>query len=237
MRRWVILYIALTVLSVIFAEDVITSIYDIQYTTNPGFDGTYPSLYLGQNVTVEGVVIGINFEGNRVYISERRGGPWSGIAIEPIRNHISNGDFIQVTGKVSEIMGMTVINHVSNVAILSRNQILPQPVSISVHEALTSEAYESVLVRLSNITCNKLLNGNLIALVSDDTANINIGNGFNKNINNSLFHVGNTYTQIIGIINFSHNRFTVHPRNDNDIIPQTTGIESSSWGRIKSMYR
>ena len=218
-------------------SEEIVSIYDIQFTTNPGFDGTYPSTMVNQTVIVQGIVTATGFENNRIFISEPRGGAWSAIAVEPVRNRVSVGDFIQVQGKVSEIMGMTVITQAQNMRVLSRSVAVPAPVTISVHDALTMEAYESVLVRVSNLTCRRLVNGSFLALVEDETASINIGSGFNNDLTRDSFVVGANFSFIIGIVNFSHNRFAIHPRNVDDVGSTLTGIRSSSWGQIKSLYR
>ncbi|MCL2064560.1 MAG: hypothetical protein FWG98_09360 [Candidatus Cloacimonetes bacterium] len=221
----------------LFSEEIV-SIYDIQFTTNPGFDGTYPSLYVNQTVTIQGVVTAIGFENSRIFISESTGGAWSAIAIDNVRTRVSVGDFLQLRGKVSELMGMTVITQPQNLRIISRNMPLPVPVLVTAHEALTMEAYESVLVRLSNVTCRRILNGNFLALIDDETASINVGNGFNNSVNRDIFTTGANYGYIIGIVNFSHNRFAIHPRNIEDIGNDVVrGIQSSSWGRIKSLYR
>ena len=232
------LIVVLTIFVIsLYATDTITSIYDIQFTTNPGFDGTFPSPLVNQNVTVQGIVTASGFESGRIFISDRRGGAWSGIAIEPIRNRVSIGDFIEVQGRVSEIMGMTIITQPQNFKIISRNNSLPSPTMVTAHDALTMEAYESVLVSISNLTCTKTTSGNSLALVEDNTASLNIGNGFNSDIKNDYFIIGAKYNHIVGIVNFSHNRFTLHPRSVNDIIQESMGTQSSSWGIIKSMYR
>jgi predicted extracellular nuclease len=214
----------------------VVSIYDIQFTTDPGFDGTYPSPFVNQTVIVQGVVTATGFQGNRAFISEPRGGAWSGIAVDGIGSRVNVGDFIQVQGRVSEIMGMTVITNTRDLSVLLRNTPLPSPVHVSVHEALTSEAYESVLVQISNVTCRSVTNGNFIAALEDGSSRISVGNGFSTNIGD-LFRVGDNYSTIVGIINFSFNQFSIHPRSANDVRNDTTGIQSQSWGRIKSMYR
>lgn len=212
------------------------SIYDIQFTTEAGFDGTFPSRYVNQQVIIQGVVIGVGFEGNRYFVSEPQGGPWSAICVEDNRR-VSVGDFVEVSGRVSEIMGMTVITNVQNFRRLLSNTPLPEPVNISINEALTSEAYESVLVRVNNVNCKRSLTGNFLAQIEDSTSNIFLGNGFNVKFEDVNFDSGEVYNSITGIINFSFNRFSIHPRSRNDINVSRTISHSSSWGKIKSLYR
>jgi predicted extracellular nuclease len=229
------LFVLILLSTSLYSVDVV-SIYDIQYTEDPGFDGTFPSLYVGQTVIVQGVVTATGFNGGRVFIGEQRGGPWTGIAVDGIGNRVSVGDLIEVQGRVSEIMGKTVITNTRNLRTLLSNQTLPNPVRVSVHEALTSEAFESVLVQLTNVTCRSLSNGNFIAIVEDGSAGINIGNGFSKELSN-LFRPGDNYSSILGIIDFSFNQFSIHPRNHSDIRSDATGIQTRTWGVIKSLYR
>ena len=235
-KRFIALYLVLILFSVTLYSVDVVSIYDIQYTEDPGFDGTYPSVFVGQTVIIQGVVTATGFNGGRIFVSEQRGGPWSGIAVDGIGNRVSVGDLIEVQGRVSEIMGKTVITNTRNLRTLLRSQTLPNPVRVSVHEALTSEAFESVLVQLTNVTCRSQSNGNFIAVVEDVTASINVGNGFSSDINN-IFHNGENYSAIIGIIDFSFNQFSIHPRNLSDIRSDATGVQTRSWGVIKSLYR
>ena len=51
------------------------SIYDIQFTTDPG-EGSYPSPYVGQTVTTGGIVTATGFRGGRYFIASSQGGPW-----------------------------------------------------------------------------------------------------------------------------------------------------------------
>ena len=57
------------------------TIYDIQYTTNPGPNGTYPSPYAGQIVTTGGIVCGTDFNNGRFFITSGDDGEWNGIYV------------------------------------------------------------------------------------------------------------------------------------------------------------
>ncbi|MBP9006961.1 MAG: hypothetical protein KBG06_03825, partial [Candidatus Syntrophosphaera sp.] len=58
-----------------------TSIYNIQYTNSRGADNSYPSPYLGKQVTVEGIVTAVNFNGEGYFLSEPVSGAWRGIYV------------------------------------------------------------------------------------------------------------------------------------------------------------
>jgi len=231
-----LVFMLLLSISCLFSTQLL-SIYDIQFTTDAGFDGTYPSQFINQQVIIQGVVTAVGFEGNRYFVSEPQGGAWSAICVDDNSRKVRVGDFIELQGKVSEIMGMTMITNVQNFRTLLRNTPLPEPVNLNVNEALTSEAYEAVLVRLNNIECKSGLNGNYLAQIGDSSSNIFLGNGFRSDFSDITFTTGESYSFVIGIIDFSFNRFTLHPRHRGDINVNRTVIQSSSWGKIKSLYR
>ncbi|MCL1827673.1 MAG: hypothetical protein FWG20_06470, partial [Candidatus Cloacimonetes bacterium] len=185
----------------------------------------------------QGVVTGVNFENNRAFISEPQGGKWSGIAIDGISNKVSTGDFIEVYGKVSEIMGMTVITNVKKLKVLLQNAVLPEPTNVSCLEALSSEAYEAVLVKITNLTCHKSQSTNFVVAMEDNTGIIDIGKGFMNSLNADYFTIEGQYSYVVGIVNYAYNRFTIHPRTFSDIKPSSLSSPSTSWGRIKTLYR
>jgi len=234
--RYFLFFILLILSLQLFSVDLV-SIYDLQFTTVPGFDGTYPSLYINKTVLVQGIVTAVGYENNRIFISESQGGAWRSIAIELGSKQVSIGDLIEVQGKVSEVMGMTVITQSSNFKRISRNNFIPEPVHVSVQEALTSESYESVLVKLTNIICKKEQEGVYLAVLGDGTTNISIGNGFHNSSLVNYFQLDESYYQVVGIINYSFSRFTLHPRDLFDVSRAPVGSQSSSWGKIKSLYR
>ena len=234
--KWVLFAFIILISISSYASDIV-SIYDIQFTMSPGFDGTYPSSYQNKSVTVQGVVTAGSFENNRIFISSPQGGAWSALAIDGISNRVSMGDFIEVSGKVSEIMGMTVLTNTNGLRVLSRSHPIPEPINITVYDAIASEAYESVLVKISHLTCRRLNNNAFVVAMEDDTGSINIGNGFMSSLNSDLFIIDGQYSYVVGVINYSYNRFSLHPRSFTDIKAVTTGIQTTSWGKIKSLYR
>jgi hypothetical protein len=52
------------------------SIYDVQFTTQPGSDGTFPSRFVGKTLSLEGVVTATNYRNGGYFISENLNGPW-----------------------------------------------------------------------------------------------------------------------------------------------------------------
>jgi len=77
------------------------SIYEIQFTSRSGSDGTYPSRYIGKNVSTEGVVTATNYKNGGYSISETLNGPWRGIYVSDRNASVNNGDIVRITGTVS----------------------------------------------------------------------------------------------------------------------------------------
>ena len=129
-------------------------IYDIQHTTIPGANDTYPSLYNGQTVTTEGIVTVANFNGGRYFISSPEGGAWNGIFIYDNTNSPSVGDKIRITGMVYEYDGMTEIKDLTSFDVLNVFNTLPAPTAIS-PDQVTEEAYEGVVVKVTECTVSQ----------------------------------------------------------------------------------
>jgi predicted extracellular nuclease len=216
------------------------SIYDIQYTNDPGFDGTYPSSYLNHQVHVEAVVTAVDKNNSRFFVSEREGGAWKSICIVDSKQRVEIGQLLSIEGRVSEIHGMTCIKS-TKIKILSQMSMIPQPYHITLFELNNNEAYESVLVKVCNLTVNK---SNLPEFPFSINSNSNtsfVGNTFKftKSTSQELKKSNQVkeINTLVGIVAFTNNRFSVNPRTEDDIIYQTLGTQSSSWGKIKSLYR
>ncbi len=128
------------------------TIHGIQYTTDPGEDGDYPSPCAGENVTVRGVVYAVY--GSNYFIAEAAG-PWHGLYIYR-GGDVSVGDEVEITGEVSEFHGVTEIGF-PNLSILSSGNALHGPSLVTAAEIPyddpdVSEGYEAVFVETRDIT-------------------------------------------------------------------------------------
>lgn len=148
--------IILTILVLSFSFGLMAqlSCYDIQYTTNP--NGS--SYYLGQTVTVQGIVTAIK-RGSGLYIGDAGGGPWSGLYVYhgTTSNLVELGDLVELTGYVDEYYNLTELTNISSFAFISRNNPVPvTPLSTAdlPYNSATSEPYEGVLVRLMRYRSN-----------------------------------------------------------------------------------
>lgn len=224
-KDWVIFSI-LTIFTICTA----TTIYDIQYTTDPGPDNTWPSPLVGQTVTVEGVVLAAGFAGyqDNFYMSMLEGGAWKGIYVYFSQNFdLLPGDLVQVTGQVSEYYGFTELTWVSEVIILSSGNPLPDPVPVTCAELAPTgvgEPYESCLIELNDVTVVEEQINYGQWYVTDGTGIAQIDDGFFylDDIDPPIvITLGMQWGKIIGCLDYSYDEYGLNPRVPEDLVPPT----------------
>ncbi|MDD3050533.1 MAG: hypothetical protein PHR06_05240 [Candidatus Cloacimonetes bacterium] len=211
-------YIALVLGLFTIISAINVSIYDIQYTDEPGNDNTYPSPYDGEIVTTSGVVTAIGFTDiSRFFISMPEGGAWKSIYVYYASGNLKPGDLIEITGTVDEYYGFTELSYISNFTIIGSAEI-PEPVDITTDELASSEAYESVLVRISNVEVTTRPNNYGEWYVNDGSGSCQIDDGFfyldDEGISVTM---GQIWPSITGIIDYSYSIFGLNPRNPRDM--------------------
>lgn len=217
------------------------SIYDIQHSNTPGVDNTYPSAYLGKTVTIDGIVTATGFSMGGYFISESAGGPWRGILVLDRINSPRPGDYLRLTGTVSETYGMTCLENVTGIRVLDTNRQVPQPLFVTsgqITGTRDAEAYEGVPVKLQNVSCASVKGGKGKFAVTDGTGqcSVNLGN-FSTQINMNPA-VGSQFSAISGIVVFAFSEYSVNPVNGNGISVQSPVYnQNRSWGKIKSIYK
>lgn len=230
MKRFALISLLLLSLGLVFAQ---MSCYDVQYTETAG-DGTYPSPYAGQTITVTGIVTNNTYgttstypTSTKFYISDPGGGPWSGLYIYVFGTGVQVGDQVICTGPLTEYYGMTEMvfqTGVTNVQIVSSGNQVPAPALIST-AALASpangalgEQWESCLVKVENVTATTTPD-------SHDEFYVNDGSGAGQ-IDNACFLYGHHFTgftvgqhwdRIVGIVDYNFNLYGLNPRDNNDI--------------------
>ena len=215
-----------------------TSISEIQFTNNSGTDGTYPSPYRNQIVNTSGIVTAINLRSGGFYISEPQGGPWSGIFINDRTREVRVGDLVEITGEVAEQFGFTMIRNVRRLRVVSSGNPLPPPTPVTTSELAVSEAYESVLVQISNATINGRSDRADVLLINDGSGICRLSDGLYSPGENLLsITTGTVYSRIIGVVDYRFGEFRINPRHSADLQQTTVGTGKPSWGRIKSLYR
>lgn len=220
-----------------------TSIYEIQYTTNPGVDNTYPSPYANQSVQVSGVVTATGYRvssGPKFFISEPMGGPWRSIFIDDSSHAVQLGDLVTVTGTVKEYYGMTEIRQCTAINVISSNNMVPSPIILTSGQLSSEEAYECCLAKIQNVTCTIAPNTQNELYVDDSSGAVKVDDSFFSGavpfpINSG---VGVNYVYIMGIIDYSHGTYGLQPRTTLDIQKRAPVLNShKSWGKIKSIYK
>jgi hypothetical protein len=185
-----------------------TSIYDIQYTTDPSGDSPYNL----QSVLTGGVVSAV-MTGDGYFV-QSGSGPWSGIYVYDQDNTPSIGDSITFTANVSEYYDLTELSGVSGYTVVSSGN------TVSAFDVATGdvslEPMESVLVRVSNATCTVAPSGATFGKynVDDGSGEAIIGKEIYTTDPDPV--VGNVYT-ITGVNYYTFGEFNIEPRDANDV--------------------
>ncbi len=200
------------------------TIYEIQYTTNPG-NGTYPSAYAGQYVTTDGIVTANGYSGSYgYYISMPEGGAWKGILVYDNDHSPAPGTWISITGQVWEYYGLTEIRSVTSYQVLSAGNPIPPAEIITTAQAST-EPYEGVLVRIQNAVVTEELNQYSEWAVSDGSGNCVIGDIFFDQAQlGSLISLGVLFDSITGVGHYGYSIHSVNPRSPADVVINTQAV-------------
>ena len=194
------------------------TIFDIQYTDIPGNDSTYPSPYVGQTVTVSGIVTaaGTAEAPNEFYISSPEGGPWNGIFVFNADGEPEAGDEVVVSGNVDEYNGFTEI-HSPSISILSHNNALPAPAITSSGQLTipwSAEAWEGGLVQVQNVAATQLVNQYGEWYVDDGSGQCQIEDEY---VYFEPF-VGQNFSSITGVVEYGFGQYAINPRFVEDIV-------------------
>ena len=226
MKKTFLSSILLFITAILFA----TTIYDIQYTTTPGPDNTYPSPLEGQIVTVEGIVTAIGFSGynDNFFISMPEGGAWKGVLVYMAGDTtIVVGDEVEIIGTVEEYYGLTEISGYSlpiTVTLLSSGNPVPDPVVVTCADLQpegVGEPYESVLIELHDVVVVEEQSNYGEWDVTDGTGIAQIDDGFFylENVQPPIvITIGMEWAIIRGILDYSYDEYGLNPRTPDDLI-------------------
>lgn len=237
MKRFALISLMILSLGLAFA----LSCYDVQYTETAGADGTYPTPYLDQTVTVTGVVTAnmygtsSSFPQGKFFISDVTGGPWSGLYVYRFGTGVAIGDIVNVTGKIIEYYGMTEVAGTSptpTIQIISSGNPLPAPALIqtsalqdpAVHAL--GEQWESVLCEVRNVTVTATPNSYQEFYVTDGSAPGQIDNtGMIYSFVWSGITIGQFWGKVVGNVDYSYDVYGLCPRATSDLYP--TAVEDN----------
>lgn len=198
----------------------LSTIREIQYTTSPGDDGTFPSPHENSPFTLLGTVTGV-IENVGYYIQDEAA-EWSGIWINDPSLNPERLDEVLVTGTIEENNGRTELGAISSSSIEGINTG-SEPFPVLIYSPI-DESLESVV---SKIEYSRYATG--------DAGNIVMNIGFTApltpiSIDNALYtmsnpDVNNLYL-ITGVVNNATGSFSLSPRDLPDVTDQ--GIITSS---------
>jgi len=188
------------------------TVHDIQYST------TGVSPYEGDTVTVSAIVTATDYDGDKYYIGDPGGGPWSGVYVYDYTYSVSPGDWITITAEVDEFYDLTELKNVTALTVDSTGSI-PPAYATNCADADTSEALEGVLTTLSNLVVTD--DNHDEWEVTDATGTLKVKRGFDYGYSPTT---GDTIISLTGIISYSFGEFFLEPRFDDDIETSDTTV-------------
>ncbi len=207
------------------------TIKDVQYTWGYHND---VSGYLGYEVTLQGVVMTDSTDEFNDFWLQDADSQWSGIWVNNTPVPQVKGDEVSVTGFVEESFSVTRLNNVSQVSVVTPGVGEFPPVDVTTGEVTTggvnAEAYESVLVRLQNVTVTDPFPDGFPGfgefVVDDGSGGVRIDDAFDAfdgQTSDTTYHQGDHIAYITGFGYFSFGNAKVIPRDSLDVGP-ITGI-------------
>lgn len=172
------------------------------------------SPYEDEIVSTKGIVTGVF--GNDFYLQDQTGA-WNGIYVYNSENIPDIGDKLILTAAVKEYHSLTELVEISYYQVISKNNPLPEPVTIS-SSVLTansdqSEQYEGVYVRVENVDCTEGVKAYGLWKVNDGSGETFIHNPVGLNLDPV---VGEMYT-IEGIATYTYGDYKIDIRNADDV--------------------
>ena len=183
---------------------LVLSIYDIQYTEDPSGD----SPYVGQEVTISGIVTGTNFSG---YFIAENPEPWQAIYVYSNRNGPKVGDEVRITGTVSEYYGLTELTEITAFQLLSSGHSAT-PLLLDI-QSISQEKYESALIQVRDVTVTSLEDyGEWV--ITAGGASIRC-----DDLNDYVYfpQIEDQLAAVTGNLTYSFGEFKIAPRKTNDI--------------------
>ena len=209
------------------------SVAEIQESSEQGSDNDcYPSPYVGQVVTVTGVVTAVKPGSNpNFYFQDLDSELFSGVYVYDNSINPSLGDELLLTVEVEEYYGLTELTNAVSSAVLSQGNII-EATSISTSDleggcSLGAEQYEGMLVKVENVTVISLPNEYGEWTVNDGTGESIIDDYFFDG-SMDYYEVGSTISSITGVVNYAYGDYRILPRNADDINVDGDGCNANA---------
>jgi len=226
-------------LTLVFVTGLMAQQYVPIHEIQENRDSTNNSNYNGQTVTTAGIAttdFGMVASSRVFFLEEANGGPWSGIMVYVPSSvgtpTLSMGDSIVVTGTVNEYYSNTeiIVNDLADLQVISSGHPLPpipqiyvgylDTTSASMYDPDSAEAYEHVLVTISNAYVTSTTGPNNDWEITDGTGYAYVRRNGNYTYNPQ---VGDQVT-VSGIVHTYYGLYRMQPRFDDDIIPMAFHI-------------
>ncbi len=211
----------------------ITSIYDIQYVSDPTTDDASP--LDGQSVSISGVVTA-EFWGsssNRYLHVQDEEGPWNGVVVfeydgwdgfdfttsSGVVHSVAEGDSVTLTGTVDEYYGLTEIVNVTEVIIHGPAVNMISPSVVTSGQVMTggteAEAYEGCLVKVDGMTVDNADLGNGEWSITDGTNSLRVDDIWDYYY---FPESGQALAGVAGVMTYTYSNAKLEPRLARDVV-------------------
>ena len=214
------------------SDSIPTTIYEVQFTNEPDS----ASFFIYRAVQLMGVITADTSDFpvdsaagyQRFYFQDTddpygTGGAWNGLYVynrsdDFFQIQAVRGDKVMTSGQITEYYGLTEIKSISDCAVLTPGQPLPDPVEISAADlaegSLNGEQYEGCLVKLTEVTVVNPEVAPGLWTVTDASGEECIIGTQGVYTYQPVMNDGIEY--IIGLVQYSSESFKLEPRNDDD---------------------
>ncbi|NNG01107.1 MAG: ExeM/NucH family extracellular endonuclease [Desulfobacteraceae bacterium] len=186
-----------------------TTIYDIQYTTDPVGDSPLKDL---ADITTEGMVTAL-FSGG-YFIQDPSATAWAGLWVHDTVNVPAMGDRLRITGTVKEYYNLTELDELTAYTVISSGNALPQPMVLATAD-VSAEQWEAMLVGVETVTVTNPDLGYGEWTVSDESGDVVIDD---RGAYTYVPGLGDVLDAVVGPLDYSFGSFKIQPRDDNDLV-------------------
>jgi predicted extracellular nuclease len=180
------------------------------------------SPYKGDDVTVTGIVTvgkGEYYAGSGTaqyaVIEDAAGGEWTGLILygfDGVLDNLERGDSVVVSGEVKEFNGLTEVI-VDSVDFDEAGHSIPTARQLSTSD-IDLEKWEGVFVKVSSVTVTNPDLGHGEWAINDGSGEARIDD---MGIHGFSVAMGDTFSEIIGVVFYSYDNYKLEPRNEDDI--------------------
>jgi len=205
-------------------------IYDAQFPQPSGSS----SPYAGQTVTISGVVTASfpDVSHRKYMVQGPFSAPWWGIYVYQTGtgSDFAVGDSVSVTGVVQEYYDLTEITNPSCVS-HGLAAVMPDPLPVTSWDITSQESLEGVLVQLRDVTVISGLNGDGEWQVDDGSGPCWVDD---LGTYSYIPQVGQTISELAGVVYYGSGAFKLEPRNDLDIVVGYPRVEGLTIQRLEN---